>query len=57
MKAGFVLYAVYDFSIRLSQNGSMNQLGNYHKGSWGHIEHESGGICRKQFDFYFEFIF
>ena len=48
-----VLYAVYDFSIRLSQNGSMNQFKNHYKGSWGHIEHESGGVCRKLFDFYF----
>ena len=48
-----VLYAVYEFSIILSQNGSMNQLEIHYKGSWGHIEHESGGICRKQFDFHF----
>ena len=53
MKAGFVFYAVYDFSIRLSQNGTVKQLENHHRGRWGHVERESGGIFRKQFDLYF----
>ena len=53
MKAGFVLYAVYDFSNRLSQNGTVKELENNRRGSRGHVETESGGIFRKQFDLYF----
>ena len=57
MKAGFVFYAVYDFSIRLSQNGTVKQLGNQHRASRGHVKKESGGIFRKQFYLYFLLIF
>ncbi len=26
---------------------------NHHSGTWGDAEQESGGVCRKQFDFIF----
>jgi len=41
-----------DFSIILLENGTVNKLA-----SWGHVEQESGGVCRKQFDFFFLLIF
>lgn len=53
MKAGFVLYAVCFFSHILLQNATVKKLENHHTGSWGHVEQQSGGICRKQFDFFF----
>ncbi len=30
---------------------------NHHSGTWGDAEQESGGVCRKQFDFIFLCIF
>jgi len=42
-----------DFSIRLSQNGTVKELENHHRDSWGHVEQESGGVYRKQLDLFF----
>ncbi len=43
--------------MQLLKNDTVKQHGNHPSGTWGDAEQESGGVCRKLFDFiFYEFL-
>ncbi len=42
-----------DFGMQLLKTDTVKQHGNHPSGTWGDAEQESGGVCRKEFDFIF----
>ncbi len=46
-----------EFAMQLLKNYTVKQHENHHSGTWGDVEQESGGVCRKQFDLIFLLIF
>ncbi len=46
-----------DFGMQLLKDDTVKQHENHHSGTWGDAEQESGGVCRKQFDLMFLWIF
>ena len=47
----------HDFGMQLLKNYTVKWYENHHGDTWGHVQQESGGVCRKQFDFNFLWIF
>ncbi len=46
-----------EFGMQLLKNDTVKQHENHLSVTWGDAEQESGGVCRKQFDFDFQFDF
>ena len=43
--------------MQLLKNYTVKWYENHHSGTWGHVDPESGGVCRNQFDMKFLWIF